>query len=228
LSRDIVVPGDLLDDSGNKDAGSHAYKEGSKVYAERLGLKKDQGSHVEVVALSGKRYEPQRGDLVIGTIIEAKPSIWFLDINGPSDVGMHVNEVPWRVDFGETTKYLEIGDTVLMKVYHVDERREPQVTMKDRTCRKLEGGVTITVPPSKVPRIIGRRGSMIKTIKNNTDCRLFVGKNGVVWFDGEPEEVSHVRSAIQMIVDQAHTSGLTKRVETFLTEGPEAVDPPNE
>jgi exosome complex component RRP4 len=228
LSRDIVVPGDLLDDSGNKEAGSNAYKEGSKVYAERLGLKKEGSGHVEVVALSGKRYEPQRGDLVIGTIIEAKPSIWFLDINGPSDVGMHVNEVPWRVDFGETTKYLDIGDTALMKVYHVDEQREAQVTMKDRTCRKLEGGMTITVPPSKVPRIIGRRGSMIKTIKNNTDCRLFVGKNGVVWFDGEPGEVSHVRSAIEMIVDQAHTSGLTERVETFLTDGPEAVDHPTE
>jgi exosome complex component RRP4 len=228
LSREVVVPGDLLDDSGQKEAGSNAYKEGSEVYAERVGFKKEGSNHVEVVALSGKRYEPQRGDLVIGTIIEAKPSIWFLDINGPSDVGMHVNEVPWRVDFGETTKYLDIGETALMKVYHVDEQREAQVTMKDRTCRKLEGGTTITVPPSKVPRIIGRRGSMIKTIKNNTDCRLFVGKNGVIWFDGEAEEVSHVRNAIQMIVDQAHTSGLTERVETFLNEGPEAVDPPKE
>lgn len=215
-SNEIVVPGDLLGESGNLKAGNNTYKDGESIYALRLGLKKESRGHVDVVPLSGKRYDPQRGDLIIGTIVEAKPSIWFLDINGPSEVGMHVNEVPWRVDFGETTKYLDIGDTALLKVYHVDERREAQVTMKDRTCRKLEGGMTVTVPPSKVPRIIGRRGSMIKTIKNNTDCRVFVGKNGVVWFDGEPEEVSRVRSAIKMIEDQAHTSGLTERVEDFL------------
>lgn len=215
-SKQIVVPGDLLDDSGELKAGTNTYKEGDRIYAQRLGLFDDSRGHADVTPLSGKRYTPQRGDLIIGTIVEAKPSIWFLDINGPSEVGMHVNEVPWRVDFGETTKYLDIGDTALLKVYHVDERREAQVSMKDRTCRKLEGGMTIKVPPSKVPRIIGRRGSMIKTIKNNTDCRVFVGKNGIVWFDGEPEAVSKVRSAIEMIVDQAHTSGLTERVENFL------------
>lgn len=133
---------------------------------------------------------------------------------------MHVNEVPWRVDFGETTKYLDIGDTALVKVYHVDERREAQITMKDRACRKLEGGMTIEVPPSKVPRIIGRRGSMVNTIKDATDCRIFVGKNGVVWLDGDPSEVRHVVSAINMIVEEAHTSGLTERVEAYLKQGP--------
>lgn len=218
-SNDIVVPGDLLDQSGDLKAGENTYKEGDGIYSLRLGLQRESRGHVDVVPLSGKRYEPQRGDLIIGTIVEAKPSIWFLDINGSSEVGMHVNEVPWRVDFGETTKYLDIGDTALLKVYHVDERREPQITMKDRTCRKLEGGTTITVPPSKVPRIIGRRGSMIKTIKNNTDCRVFVGKNGVVWFDGEPDEVNRVMEAIHMIEKEAHTSGLTERVEKLLAEG---------
>jgi exosome complex component RRP4 len=217
-SQDIVVPGDELAEEGELKAGQNTYKDNGQIYALRLGMRRESRGHIDVVPLSGKRYDPQRGDLVIGTIIEAKPSIWFLDINGPSEVGMHVNEVPWRVDFGETTKYLDIGDTALLKVYHIDEKREPQLSMKDRTCRKLEGGMTVNVPPSKVPRIIGRRGSMIKTIKNNTDCRVFVGKNGVVWFDGEPEEVSRVHNAIRMIVDEAHTSGLTERVETFLTD----------
>ncbi len=212
------MPGDLLAEQGEFKAGQHTYKDGDSVYALRLGLKKESRGYVDVVPLSGKRYDPQRGDLIIGTIVEAKPSIWFLDINGPSEAGMHVNEVPWRVDFGETTKYLDIGDTALLKVYHVDEQREAQISMKDRTCRKLEGGMTITVPPSKVPRIIGRRGSMIKTIKNNTDCRVFVGKNGVVWFDGEPDEVNRVLTAIRMIVDEAHTKGLTERVEDYLKQ----------
>lgn len=207
----------MLAESGELKAGDNTYKDNGNIYALRLGLKDTSRGHVDVTPLSGKRYDAQRGDLIIGTVIEAKPSIWFLDINGAGDVGMHVNDVPWRVDFGETTKYLDIGDTALLKVYHVDEQREPQVTMKDRTCRRLEGGMTINIPPSKVPRVIGRRGSMIKMIKNNTDCRLFVGKNGVVWFDGEPDDVAKVRTAIDMIVDEAHTSGLTERVEAFLT-----------
>lgn len=214
--KEIVIPGELLDDSGELQAGSNTYKEGSKIFAQRLGLKRVGRGQVEVVALSGRRYEPQRGDLVIGTVAEVGPSNWYLEINAPSQVGMHVNEVPWRVDFGETADYLAIGDTILLKVYHVDEMKNAQVTMKDRACRKLEGGTTIQVQPSKVPRIIGRGGSMIATIKERTDCRIFVGKNGIIWIDGEPDDTTKAITALRTIEREAHTAGLTDRIADML------------
>lgn len=214
--RQVVIPGDVLDESGELKPGNNTYKEGPTIYAQRLGFKRVNRGYVDVVPLAGRRYEPQRGDLIIGTVAEVGPSNWYLEVNAMSQVGMHVNEVPWRVEFGETAQYLAIGDTVLLKVYHVDEMKKAQLTMKDRACRKLEGGTTIMVQPSKVPRIIGRQGSMIETIKERTHCRIVVGKNGVIWLDGDPDDVTKAITALRMIEKEAHVGGLTDRIADLL------------
>ncbi|HLE95802.1 MAG TPA: exosome complex RNA-binding protein Rrp4, partial [Candidatus Thermoplasmatota archaeon] len=214
-TRQIVVPGDVLDDSGRFRPGSNTYKDGSAIYASRLGVKTVRGDQINVIGLSG-RYDPQRGDMVIGTVVETGPSNWYISVGASGDVGMHVNDVPWRVEFGETVKYLNTGDTVLLKVFHVDDLRKVQVTMKDRSARKLTGGIIIEVSPSKVPRIIGRNGSMITLVKNMTNTRMFVGQNGIIWLDGEPKDVALAISAIRMVEEQAHTTGLTENIKAWL------------
>ncbi|MCA1812525.1 MAG: exosome complex protein Rrp4 [Halobacteriales archaeon] len=216
-AADIVVPGDLLDDSGRLKPGFNTYKEGANIFALRLGVRQMRGDQVSVLALSG-RYDPQRNDLIIGTILEAGPSIWIIDIRAPSPVTMHVNDVPWKVDFGETTKYMAPGDTVLLKVAFVDEIKKIQLTMKDRACRKLSGGLVFEVAPSKVPRIIGRGGGMTNVIKTATNTRMFVGQNGVIWIDGEPQDVALAMAAVRKVESEAHTSGLTDKVKQFLQE----------
>jgi exosome complex component RRP4 len=215
VGKEVVVPGDLLDDSGRLRPGFNTYKEGRQIYALRLGIKQVKGDTVGVLALSG-RYDPQRNDLIIATVLETGPSIWVMNINGASPVTMHVNDVPWKVDFGETSKYMAAGDTVLVKIAFVDEIKKIQLTMKDRACRKLTGGLVFEVSPSKVPRIIGRGGSMTNLIKGATNTRMFVGQNGVIWIDGEPQDVALAMAAIHKIEDEAHMSGLTDKIKAFL------------
>ncbi|HVL47543.1 MAG TPA: exosome complex RNA-binding protein Rrp4 [Candidatus Thermoplasmatota archaeon] len=215
--RELVVPGELLDDTGRLKPGFNTYREGGSVFATRLGLKEVRGDRVSVIQLSG-RYEPMRGDFVIGTVVENGPSNWYITVGAPQDVGMHVNDVPWRVEFGETSKYLAVGDTVLLRVVHVDELRKVQVSMKDRQCRKLEGGITLDISPSKVPRVIGRQGSMISMIKDMTNTRMLVGQNGVIWIDGAPQDIAVARRAIETIEAEAHTSGLTDRIRKLLED----------
>ncbi len=222
-TRRIVVPGDLLDDSGSKEPGRNTYREDGKIYAERLGTLMSGDDEVEVIALSG-RYDPQRGDLVIGTVVETMATNWYIDIRAPSDVGMHVTDVPWRVEYGETSKYLKNGDTVLFKVYQVDEMGKVQVTMKDQQCRKLNGGVTVDVEPSKVARIIGRKGSMVRLLKEETETRMFVGQNGRIWIDGEPQDIALALAALRRIEEEAHTRGLTERLQAWLDEQKESGD----
>lgn len=214
-SRTIVLPGDCLDESGNLKPGPNTYASQGRIYASRLGMKEVRGDVVGVIGLAGQ-YEPQRGDLIIATVIEMGPSHWVLDLNAMSPTGMHVNDVPWRVEFGETARYMVVGDTVLVKVSHVDEIRKVQVTMKDRSCRKLTGGFSINISPSRVARVIGRGGSMTNLIKSATGCRMFVGQNGVIWLDGEPEDVAVAIGAIRKIEQEAHMSGLTDRIEEWL------------
>jgi exosome complex component RRP4 len=98
----------------------------------------------------------------------------------------------------------------------VDETMRVQVTMKDQGLRKLQGGQIIEISHSKVPRVIGKSGSMIQMIKGYTNCRIFVGQNGRIWLDGEVDNIMHAIKAIQMIEEDAHSFGLTEKVKAYL------------
>ena len=126
--------------------------------------------------------------------------------------------MPWRVDFGETTKYLNYGDTILAKILTVDETKKIQITLNDRNLHKLSGGQLIEIEPIKVPRVIGKKGSMISMLKRYTNCRIFIGQNGRIWIDGKTDAVARVTLVIRKIEAEAHIKGLTDRVTRLLKE----------
>ncbi|MGD0057398.1 MAG: exosome complex RNA-binding protein Rrp4 [Methanomassiliicoccales archaeon] len=212
--REIVVPGELLD-SGKLRPGNGTYVSEGKIYASQLGIKSTKSNYVNVIPLGG-RYIPVTGDSVIGKVIDIGPSNWLIDINSPYPAPLHVNEVPWRVEFGDTARYLNVGDTILAKVLMVDETKRVQVTMKDPGLRKLQGGQIISISHSKVPRVIGKGGSMIQLIKSYTNCRIFVGQNGRIWLDGDIENIMTAIRAVRMIDEGAQTLRLTERVKEYL------------
>jgi exosome complex component RRP4 len=212
--REIVLPGDLLD-SGKLKAGAGTYVQDGKIYAAQLGIKSVKSSFVNVIPLGG-RYIPSPGDTVIGKVVDIGPSNWFIDINSPYQAPLHVNEVPWRVDFGDTARFMNIGDTLLAKVLMVDETKRVQVTMKEQGLRKLQGGQVMEISYSKVPRVIGKGGSMIQMIKSMTNTRIFVGQNGRIWLDGDIESILFAIRAIKMIEDNAQASRLTEKVREYL------------
>lgn len=214
-SREIVVPGDLLSDSPELKAGMGAFREKGRIYAAQIGIKSIRGNYVNVVPLAGK-YIPKAGDMVIGVIIDIGPSNWLTDINCPYPAPLHVNDVPWRVDFGDTARYLNIGNSILVKVLKVDETKRIQLTLKEQGLRKLTSGRIIEISHSKVPRVIGKGGSMISMLKNYTNTRMFVGQNGRIWIDGEPDDIRLAVEAITMIDREAHLLGLTEKVKEFL------------
>lgn len=212
--REIVLPGDLLDE-GTLQPGSGTYQIGSKIYSAHVGIKNISSNFVNVISLTGC-YIPRVGDTVIGKVIELLPSSWILDIHSPYQAPLHTNEVPWRVEYGETKKYLDMGDTVLARIISVDEIKRIQATMRGPGLRKLNEGQVLEISPLKVPRVIGKSGSMINLLKNHTGCNLFVGQNGRIWIDGEIEKIRIASRAIHMIEANAHTSGLTDKIEEFL------------
>lgn len=213
-TREIVVPGDILDGTGMKP-GSYAYVQDGKVRASVMGVRNMFQNTVGVIPLKGC-YMPESGDTVIGVITDIGPSNWLVDIGAPYPAPLHVNEVPWKVEFGDTSRYLGMGNVVLLKVLSVDESKKIQVTMKDSGLRRLEGGRLVRVSHSKVSRIIGKSGSMISMLKNMTDCRITVGQNGMVWIDGDEENADVAVRAVQMIEEQAQSGNLTDRVKEFI------------
>jgi exosome complex component RRP4 len=213
-TREIVVPGDVLDGTGMKP-GENAYVLDGKVRASVMGVRNVFQNTVGVIPLRGC-YMPVSGDTVIGVIIDIGPSNWMVDICAPYPAPLHVNEVPWKVEFGDTSRYFGMGNVVLLKVLSVDESKKINVTMKDSGLRRIEGGRLVKISHSKVSRIIGKSGSMISMLKNMTDCRITVGQNGMIWIDGEDENAEVAVQAVKMVEAQAQAGNLTDRVREFI------------
>jgi len=215
--RKIVIPSQLLGDVKSNKAGRGTYIADGKIYSELLGFLKENNQYIDVIPLKG-RYDPTVGDTVIGFVEEALTSGWLVDINASSPALLHQNEVPWRVDFGDTEKYLNHGDCIKAKILSVDESKKLQVTLNDndRNLYKINGGHVIEVEPTRVPRIIGKKESMLNLIKKYIRCRIFVGKNGRIWIDGDPENIDKVINTISKIEDESITFGLTVRIEEML------------
>lgn len=216
LRRELVLPGELLEVK-NLKPGIGTFYENGKVYASLLGIKKERAGYINVIPLAGK-YIPRIDDAVVGMVIDIGPSHWLVDINSPYPATLHVNEVLWRVEFGDTAKYLNVKDVILAQILSVDEVKRVQVTMKESSLRRLTEGQIVEISHSKVPRVIGKKGSMISMIKNYTGCRIFVGQNGRIWLHGEMEGMINAVQAIKMIERESQVLGLTDAVESFLKE----------
>ena len=200
--REIVIPSQQLGETNNRKAGRGTFVENGKIYSEILGVLNENNGFINVVPIKG-RYDPIEKDFVIGIVEEPMASSWLVDINAAYPALLHVNEVPWDVEFGETEKYLNHGDCVMAKVLSVDQEKKLQVTLKDRNLYKIRGGLIINVEPSKVPRIIGKKGSMISLLKKYTKCRIFVGQNGRIWIDGEEDGIKTVINTIKKIEEES-------------------------
>jgi len=213
--REIVIPSQLLGDIKSNKAGRGTFIENGKIYSETLGILNKSSDFINVVPLKG-RYNAVEGDFVIGIVLEAMASSWLVNINAPYPALLHVNEVPWDVEFGETGKYLNYGDSIMAKILQVDAEKKLQITLKDRNLYKIRGGYITYIEPSKVPRLIGKKGSMISLLKKYTRCRIFVGQNGRIWIDGDNNNISKVLRAIRKIEEESLTYGLTNKIEELL------------
>ena len=116
----------------------------------------------------------------------------------------------------DISRFFDVDNIVFCAVSKVTKNKTIQVSMRDYGCRKLLGGIIIKVTPQKIPRIIGKEGSMIKLIKQKTGCDIITGQNGVVWLRGDNK--TKAIEAILTIEKESHTSGLTQKIEKLLGE----------
>lgn len=185
-----------------------------------------------MIPLSG-RYIPKANDTVLGTVTDVQGTFWLLDIGAPRWAPLHMTGTPWQVEIGETDRFLRVGDAVVVQVESLDATGRIGVTMNGEGLGKLEGGTIVRISPARVPRVVGRNGSMIDTIRRHTGADIVVGQNGRVWVGGSPEAIHRVSEVLRIIEENAQHSGLTERVESYLltttptsARGPE--EPPRE
>src|SRR5580658_3551215 len=193
--RILVLPGEEVPGRGLRP-GPGTYRVNGRIYASVLGLLTHKPPVVRIIPLSG-RYIPKPQDTVVGTVTDVQGTFWLLDIAAPRWAPLHMTGTPWKIDFGETEQYLRVGDAVVVCVESIENTGRIGVTMLGDGLGKLEGGTIVGISPARVPRVIGRNGSMIGTITKLTDCQVAVGQNGRIWIDGPDEGIIRVQECLR-------------------------------
>ena len=218
--KQLVTPGELLAE-GDYVAGDNTYAEGTKIYASRIGLVDSDNKKVDVVALRAF-YVPKMGDIVIGAVIEVGFNGWTIDIKSPFTALLRASDVlsrPFKPQNDELSQVLNAGDLIVAKIASYDRAHDPQLTVGEPGLGKITRGQILRVTPTKIPRVIGKKGSMISMIKQETGCQIILGLNGVILVTGKtPEDEELAMMAIRKIDEESHTSGLTDRITQLLKE----------
>lgn len=216
--RDIVVPGEVVAEGIGFLPSKGLYREDSKIHAGRLGMISIEGKVIKLIPLTGV-YIPKLNDKVVGRIIDVLMTGWRIETRSPYSAVLGLKDatmefIPRSADL---TQYYSLGDYVLCKVINVTSQKLIDVTMKGPGLRKLKDGRLVEVNAHKVPRVIGKDGSMVVMIKNATGCNISVGQNGWIWVEGpSPEQEMMAVQAIRKVEEEAHLPGLTERMKAFL------------
>ncbi|MBI4150399.1 RNA-binding protein [Candidatus Woesearchaeota archaeon] len=214
----IVVPGELLAQGMDFLPSFGTYRIKEDIRAARLGLLKVDGKVLKIIPLSG-RYIPKRGDTIIGQVSDIMIAGWRLSTNSPYEAVLGMKDATSEfIERGsDLSKYYALGDYIVTKIINVTSQKLVDITMRGPGLRKLLGGRVIEVNTNKVPRIIGKLGSMVSMIKDATGVKIVVGQNGLIWLEGEAHMENIAVEAIRKIEKEGHLSGLTDKIKDFLT-----------
>jgi exosome complex component RRP4 len=218
IKRRYVIPGDVIT-TGPLRPEQNVYQDGDRMISTCIGISEIFENSVKVIPLTGG-YMPKTNDLVIGKVIGTSPLSWEFDINS-----CFVGFLPAQDVFGrdysptkdELKQRLDIGDLVVTRIANFDRSRDPLLTVQDRDLGKIDSGELVEISPSKVPRLIGKRGSMIQTIEMATNAVITIGQNGWIVISCENSEgLLKAVEAVKMIDALAHMPNLTERVKDML------------
>lgn len=215
--RQLVVPGEIVAKGDDFLPGENTKKENGEVIALRYGLSEFSENIVKVIPVSGV-YQPRRGNVVIGEVVGMTSSGWLIDIGVAENAFLSIMEVPRYVDKNALHEVFDIGDAVIAKIWNLGQRGI-DLSVKMRGFGKLHEGIIFEINPNKIPRIIGKEGSMINIIKDATGCNISVGQNGLIWVKGESvDQELFAKKTIQYVEENATKEGLTDAVTKWIEE----------
>lgn len=215
--RKVTIPGEVIAKGNDYLPGEGTEKRGDEIIAIRYGLAEEANRLVKVIPLSGI-YQPRRGNLVIGRVENITFNGWVIDIDSPESAFLSLSEVPRYVNKNGLDEVMDLGDMVAAKITGVN-KRGVDLSIKFSGLGKIDEGIVMKINPNKVPRVIGREGSMINLIKKETGCNITVGQNGLIWIKGgRIEEELKAKEAILFVTENFFVHGLTDEVKKWFEE----------
>lgn len=213
-SRKIVIPGEVIENREGYFAGSGTEKIGKNIIAAQFGLAEESNKLIKIIPLSGN-YEPRRGNVIIGRVEMVTMNGWIINFGNAENAFLPVMEVPKFIPKGELESFMNIGDMCVAKIFSI-KGRNIDLTVKMRELGKINEGIVFRINPNKVPRVIGKEGSMVKLINSKTGCNVTIGQNGFIWIKGDTiEKEVEAKRAIEFIAEKSFIDGLTEKVEEW-------------
>ena len=214
MKRKLVIPGEVIAEGENYLPGNGSERKGSKIYSLKYGLLEESNNLVRVIPLSGT-YQPKRGNVVIGIIKDITFNGWVVDIGSPEKAFLSLSEFPGYINKNRLEEVLDIGDIIVTKIWALN-KRGVDLTMKSKGLTRIDRGILVKINSNRVPRVIGKEGSMIKLIKERTGCNIQVGQNGLIWIRGKDiEDELYAKKIILFVNQRSFTDGLTEEVKDW-------------
>ncbi len=218
LKKRFVLPGDVLTTAPLR-LERNVVLEGKKIISTTIGLSSVFNDSVKVIPLTGI-YIPRIDDLVVGIIKTISGNSWFADINSCYQGMLLGQDVFGRGSYptlNDMKERLGKSDLIFAKIVNYDRTREPLISINGQNLGKIDDGELIKISPAKVPRLIGKHGSMIQSIEESTGASITIGQNGWVVVSCEKTNgLLKAIMAIRMVEEQAHVIDLTEKVKKML------------
>ncbi len=215
--RKIVIPGEVIVSGEDFLPSDGAKRIGNNIVASKFGLAEEAGRVIKVISITGA-FIPRRNNVVIGRVTNITMNGWVIDIDSAQSGFLPIDASPRFINKNEMDQFLCIGDVVVAKIWSINQRGI-DLSLDGSGLGKLEQGFIFRVSPNRVPRVIGREGSMINLIKEKTNCDITVGQNGWVWICGSTmEDEIKARKAVEVVTDKVYVEGLTEKMEAWFQE----------
>ncbi|HSB47513.1 MAG TPA: KH domain-containing protein [Candidatus Bilamarchaeum sp.] len=196
MDKRIVLPGEKIA-SGRMNI-PNTYSDGDSTFAAVVGMMDADNRYIALE----NRYKPVVGEVVVGVVTDVRHAGYEVDLNLPEG-----GFIPTR----DIRLTLQLGDFVICKVKSVNEVGDVDLG----EVRRLPRGKIVEFPSAKVPRLIGRKSSMLNLLRDYAGGDIMVGNNGFVWIS-EKCDMPLLLEAIGIIDKKAHKSGLTDEISSFL------------
>ena len=217
--KNFVFPGDVIV-TGHYRPEQNVILEDGKLIATAIGFSEMNDDEVKVIPLTGL-YTPQIDDLVIGTIVSHNALSWEVNINSFYPGILLATDV-FGKDYSPSkdalSAKLNVGDIVAARVANTGSR-DPLITINGQNLGKIDSGELVRISPAKVPRLIGKQGSMIQTIEAATNTSITIGQNGlIVFMCDNSTSLKKSIACIKMVDLMLDDSNLEKKIQNMLDE----------
>ena len=216
----FVLPGDIIV-TGHYTPEQNVIIDGDRVIATTVGFSEIKDSNVGVISLTGF-YIPKIDDLIIGKVISYSALSWEIDINSYYSAILPASDIFGR-DFTSSRDNLSLkldkGDLIAARIVNVGSTREPLITISGQDLGKIDSGELVKISPSKVPRLIGKQGSMIQAIEGATNSSITIGQNGLIILNNDNNSgLERATRAIKMIEINMDESNLEEKIQNLLDD----------